>query len=182
MITAFLLVIAVSLTSWSLFLSRQKHAGPGPLPGEPDAFMEQVVAIILDRTGAPHLEISSPKMVHFVLNDTTDISNPSVIIYRDSPNPWYVKAKKALATGGTGKIIFSDHVVIRHPADTAATETILNTETLTVLPKEKQAKTDDAVTITQPDTTLYGVGMLANLETGTIRLLSNTRSEYVPAS
>jgi lipopolysaccharide export system protein LptC len=80
------------------------------------------------------------------------------------------------------KIKFSQHVVIHHPGDVVNAMTTLQTDSLTVFPDKQQAKTDAAITITQPDAIVHAVGMLANLELGTIKLLTATRGEYVPTS
>ncbi len=182
MLLSCLLCAAIGFSSWSLLLSHQKHEKSDLLTNEPDAFMEHAVAIILNKTGTPSLKISSPKMIHYKKNDTTHIVNPEVIVYRNSPEPWHVNANYATATQGTEKIVFSEHVIIYHAADAAASQTTLNTDSLTILPNLQQAKTADPVTILQPSAKVYGTGMLADLKLGTIQLLSQTRSEYVSGS
>ncbi len=56
--------------------------------------MDQVVAIILNKSGTPSLKISAPSMVHYADNDSTHITTPNVTIYRNSPEPWHVNAKQ----------------------------------------------------------------------------------------
>ncbi len=183
-ITSALLFLAVFFSAWLLVLS--KHHKPittqNDLVNQPDSFMEGVTATIMSKTGNPSLKIQSPKMIHYAENDTTDIVKPHVTIYRQSPEPWYVDSDRGKAINGIEHIIFSSNVVIHHPSDAANPVTIMKTATLDVFPDKKQATTADAVTITQPDTIVHAIGMLANLEDGTVQLLSNAKGDYVPTS
>jgi len=179
----FLLLIAFGLSSWSIIITRQtskvitQHS-----PDQPDAFMENIASTVFNKTGTPSLKVSAPKMVHYEENDVTELTTPHVIVYRKSPEPWHIDADYARATGGINQITFWNNVVIHHLADTQDPITTMTTSSLTIVPDEKIAKTDDAVVMTQPDTTVHAVGMLANWEAGTVKLLSQAREEYVPQS
>jgi lipopolysaccharide export system protein LptC len=181
--SGFLLIIAVGLSIWSILISKK------PLPlttttsqNRPDAIMENVTAIILNKEGAPSLKIEAPKMIHYAENDATDIQKPHITLYRQSPEPWYINSNYAKATQGIEQIFFWDHVVIHHPRDIANPATTMTTVSLTVFPSQQLAKTNDNVTLIQPDTIINGLGMLANLNDGTIQLLAQARGEYVPSS
>ena len=58
----------------------------------------------------------------------------------------------------------------------------MKTASLTVFPDKQQASTDNAIVITQPDTVIHAVGMLADLNEGTVKLLSQAKGDYVPSS
>ncbi len=179
----FLFLIAFILSAWSIVLSKQSHMLTLPSHSdEPDAYMENVVALIMNKQGSPSLKIEAPKMTHYAEEDTTYINSPHVTLYRQSPEPWYINSDHAEATNGTEQIIFSDNVVIHHPADIANPNTTMETASLTVFPDKEQARTDNAVLITQPDTIIHAVGMLANLTDGTVKLLSQAKGDYVPVS
>ena len=180
---SFLLMTAMGLSFWSMFLSSQTT----PVLSEntsdqPDAFMENVSALILDKQGKPHLKIETPKMIHYADNDTTELVKPHVVIYRQSPQPWHINANHAKATLGTSEITFWDDVIIHHFTDNDNLLTTLQTSSLTILPDQQLAKTNEAVTLTQPDTKIDAIGMLANWDAGTVKLLSKAREEYVPKS
>jgi len=177
-----LFILAFVLTSWSILISKQTHPLSVVPSNEPDAYMENIVAIMMDKKGLPSLKIEAPKMLHYIEKDTTHIITPHVTIFRDSPEPWYINSDTADATNGTEQIVFSNHVIIHHPADVANPNTTMNTTSLTVFPDQQQAKTVDPVVITQPDTIIHAIGMLANLNSGTIKLLSNAKGDYVPNS
>jgi lipopolysaccharide export system protein LptC len=177
-----LLVLAIGLSSWSILISKKKPSHKPVKPGTPDAYMENVVATIIDKTGVQVLRIESPKMTHYTQDDTTDITTPHITFFRQSPEPWHINSEYAKATQGIEQILFWNHVVIHHNEDIAAHTTTMKTESLTVFPSKKIASTQDAVLITQPDTTIHAIGMWANLNDGVVKLLTDTKGEYAPHS
>lgn len=148
----------------------------------PDAFMEDVVSVILDKQGKPKMKIVTPKMIHYPNGDTTHLDLPQLTIYRQSPAPWYITAKAANAVAGIDHVNFEQEVTIHHSADAHSPATVITTPKLTVFPNQQLAETNDDVTFKQPSTIIRGVGMRADMNTGDIKLLSQARGEYVPDS
>jgi lipopolysaccharide export system protein LptC len=178
-----LFLIVLALTAWSILLSRQTAPiKPAAHNNKPDAFMENVVTTVMNKTGTPALKISTPKMVHYPDKDLTDISQPDVIVFRQSPEPWHITANFAKATHGIEQITFLKNVVIHHAADSADPNTTMKTASLVVLPDQEKARTADPIVIIQPDMVIHAVGMLANLSDGTVKLLSKSQGEYEPNS
>jgi lipopolysaccharide export system protein LptC len=176
-----LLLLAAGLSGWSMFMP--KKSVPiivNSQQEKPDAFMENVVATIFNKEGKPALKIETAKMTHFAEDDTTQMTTPHVTVYRQSPNPWYIDSDYAKSSQGIAQIIFWSNVVIHHPEDVVNPTTTMQTASLTVFPDKQIAQTNEAVTLTQPDTTIHAVGMLANLGSGTVKLISQARTEYVP--
>lgn len=175
-----LFILAMILSGWSMFIFMR----PTTLSAlnnqidRPDAIMEDVLATIMNTLGTPTLQIKSPKMIHYAEKDMTQITHPHVTVFRSS-QPWYIDSDSAKASNGIEKIIFIDHVVIYHPADPASPATTMNTTSLTVFTDKQTAETADPVTVLQPDTKIQAVGMLASLNDGTVKLLSQAKGEYV---
>lgn len=176
---ALLLLLATSLSAWSIITSRP-HVKKTTDPTQVDSYMEDVVATTYNKLGMPTLKLVTPSMVHYPENNTTQISNPHVTIYRDSPQPWYLDAKHAKASNGTDEILFWDDVNIHHVADTDNPNTTLVTDFLTIFPDKQVASTEKPVTFIQPEMTVHAIGMLANLKDHTIKLLSDAKGEYAP--
>jgi lipopolysaccharide export system protein LptC len=147
-----------------------------------DAVMENVSAIIMDKQGKPSMKIVSPKMIHFAANDTTQLVEPELTLYRKSPKPWYIRAKHGQATAGIDKVNFWDNVTIHHAADENNPVTFIKTPTLTVHPDKQIALTKDLITLIQPNLIVKATGMYADMNTGDIKLISQARGEYVPNS
>jgi len=183
LIISVLLILAVTLSAWSILMTtKPAKIIATDASDQPDAFIEGVSTVILNKQGLPTLKVQSPKMVHYQLNDSTDIEKPHIIVYRDSPEPWHIHAEYAKATHGLDQIVFWDHVLIFHKSDPVHPTTTMRTSTLTVLPNQQIAKTADPVLLLQPDTTIHAIGMLANMKEGTVKLLSEARGDYVPSS
>lgn len=181
--TSILLILAIALSSWSIIISRSSQVTEThDNPKEPDSYMENIQATILNKEGKPSLKVIAPKMIHYPENDSTEMTTPHVTIYRHSPKPWYIDSDFAKTKGGINEIQFWQNVNIHHPADTENPNTSMTTDTLTIFPNQQLASTDQAITFIQPDTTIHAIGMLANLNDGTIKLLSQAKGEYVPAS
>lgn len=182
LINSLLLLAVLISTSAIIIIKHHKPVETKALPNQPDSFMEEVTATIMNKDGVPKLKIQAPRMTHYAMNNQTYFTKPHVTVYRQSPQPWFIDSDFGKAMNGIDHIIFSSHVVIHHPADFADPKTIMQTTSLDVFPNEKQATTSEAVTITQPDTVVHAIGMLANLEDGTVKLLSAAKGDYVPSS
>lgn len=173
----------MALSVWSILLSKKMPTFMSAAQSDkPDAYAEDVTAVIMTKQGKPSLLLETPKMVHYPKSDLTEITTPHVVVYRQTLQPWHVNANHAKSFQGTSRIVFWDHVVINHIADNDNPRTTVQTPTLTIFPDQQLAKTDEAILFTQPFTTIHAVGMLANLDEGTIKLLSQAKEEYVPKS
>lgn len=182
LLTPALLVTLIILVFWLPFLLPSSPLQPARLsPGQPDAFMEKVSVLVLDQTGHPDLRIEAPRMTHYPLNDTTALLNPHVMVYRHSPVPWHIRARRGTASHGADELLFTGHVQVFHPEGDASAGTVLETDSLKILPDRRMARTADPVTIRQADAVIHAVGMTADLDSGLIHFLSQTRSEYVPS-
>ncbi len=177
------LIIIISFLSWTSFvLFRPQDTKPLNVDNRPDALMENVTALILDKQGKPKLKVITPKLVHFPSGDTTRFTSPQLTLYRHSPKPWFITSQYAKASQGIENIDFWDHVIIHHAADENNPATIIKTSMLTVFPNKNLAQTTQHITMTQPSLVVKAIGMHANLKTGDIKLLSQARGEYVPSS
>jgi lipopolysaccharide export system protein LptC len=177
-----LLVCALCLSTWSIFITQQSTPKTTEINfNRPDMFMEQVIATIINKEGKPTLKVVTPKMIHYAQSDSTDITTPMITVFRkDSPKPWTINANFAKATDGITQILFWDNVTIFHPSDENNPTTTMKTDTLTVFPQKQTAETDKAILITQPTSTIHAIGMQANLNDGTVKLLSQATEEYAP--
>lgn len=179
---ALILLATLGIALWTSLLSYQQSARPAASAGDslPDAFMEEVTAVIMDTQGKPRMKIVTPKMVHYLKQDMTQLETPQLTLYRKSPQPWYVTSKTATATDGIENVVFNDNVVIHRPADQNTPATLIQTPTLTVYPAKQLAETSAVIKLIQPNIIIKAIGMHADMNTGDIKLLSEAQGEYVP--
>jgi lipopolysaccharide export system protein LptC len=179
---SFMMIIVVGIATWTTFMSYRPQNNTSTNTKQlPDAFMEDITAFIMDKQGKLSMKIVTPKMIHFTENDTTMLTTPQLTLYRKSPNPWFVTAKYAKATEGVENVHFWDNVMIQHDADQVNPATLIKTSTLMVHPNRKTAETNQFVTMIQPNLVVKAIGMQADMNSGDIKLLSQTRGEYVPS-
>lgn len=174
------LLAVILLAAWTTLSYHSHHTQSSTTALLPDAYMEVVTAVILDKQGKPSMKIETPKMVHYIENDTSHLTNPQLTMYRKSPQPWFVTSNFAKAVGGIEHLDFWDDVTIHHAADLASPATVIKTLKLTVYPNAQTAETNEQITMTQPNITVKATGMFADLNTGDIKLLSEARGEYAP--
>ena len=176
------IALAVCMSAF-MTLSYRPDASPRQNEKQiPDAYMENVTTIILDKFGKISLKIVTPKMVHYAKDDLTDFINPQLTLYHRSPNPWFIASKTAKAWHGIDNVIFSDDVTIHHPANYNNPATVIKTRSLTVHPNTKTAETAEPITMIQPNSIMKAIGMQADMDSGNIKLLSQAQGEYVPDS
>lgn len=177
-----IMMAAITAAVWmTLSFNRISNPLPEKTNSLPDALMEEVSAIIMDKQGKPKMKIVSPKVSHYAEHDITDFISPHITLYRQHyPTPWYVTSQHAKAIQGIDHINFWQEVVIHHAADLSQPATLIQTNTLTVYPQQQTAETIDSITLTQPNLVVKAKGMHADLNTGSIKLLSDARGEYVP--
>lgn len=181
-IISLFMIIVIGIAAWTTLSYRPQNPATTKVAELPDAYMEDVTTVILNKQGKVNLKIKTPKMVHFAEGDTTHLTTPQLTLYRKSPQPWYIASKFAKASQGIENVNFWDDVSIHHAADFNNPATLIKTVTLTVHPNQETAETKDPITMIQQDITIQATGMYADMNTGDIKLLSRTRGEYAPNS
>ena len=175
------LALFIGLIASIAFLGYQS---PAPIQAEehglPDAYLETVTAKFMDANGRLHLKIITPQMQHYAQDDITQFTQPTITFYRKSPQPWYITAEHATAMHGMKLVQFSDDVTIHRAADGNNPATLIKTPRLLVHPKEHVAETNEPITMLQPGLKVSATGMYADMSNGNIKLLSQSRGEYVP--
>jgi lipopolysaccharide export system protein LptC len=174
------LAVAIVSAAWVTLSYRNQSALMTQATALPDAYMEDVVAIIMNKQGKINMKIVTPKIIHYSENDLAQFTTPELTIYRKSPQPWYVTSEHAKTVNGTDKIDFWENVVIHHSADSNNPATLIKTTSLVVHPTSQTAETIDPISLIQPNLIVNGIGMFADMSTGYVKLLSKARGEYVP--
>lgn len=174
-------VAAIAITTATALYRMDSDIKPQD-PVMPDAFMENVSATFLDKTGKITMKIETPRMIHYAKEDTTNFFDPHVAVYHRSSNPWIIAAKTATANHGIDHVLFRDDVTVHHPADFNNPATVIRTTVLTVHPNDKTAETAEAISMEQPNSVVTAIGMFADMDAGSIKLLSQAKGEYVPDS
>ncbi len=147
-------------------------------PGHYDSFMTNVHGIKLDKFGKPHDELTTPNIKHYLKNDSATAQTPVFIFYGKKGPPWHVQGDIANSINGNKIVYLIGHVKIVQPPGLNSQNVTMTTTKMTIYPNRSFAETDQPVTIRQPGSIVHGVGMTADLNSGKIKILSQTHGMY----
>jgi lipopolysaccharide export system protein LptC len=148
---------------------------------DPDAIVDNFSATKLNEQGLPGFVMSSPKMLHYPDDDSTTIEAPRITILSAKYPAIHAVAKIGTISSKGEAIFLRDNVEVTRESSATQDELRLLTEYLQIIPDLNLASTDQAVTLANDHNTVHAIGMEMNSETRTLILLSQVRSEHVPA-
>jgi lipopolysaccharide export system protein LptC len=152
-----------------------------------DIYVENLRAMSFGTDGKPLQLLSAARGEHFPDDDTTVFTKPDLVL-KDPKQPTFaVTADSAKIAGDRNNVWFSGNVRAKRDADPAAAKgsngaspLTLATESLHVLPKERRADTDKAVTIEEARGIIHAVGMKLDAEQKTVNFLSRLQGTIQP--
>ena len=146
-----------------------------------DSFVINLKQTQFSKTGNIANHVTTPLLEHYPTTNHTTFTKPNMLVYNDQHN-WHITADHGVSQDNNQKIYLSGHVHINQPATKTTPITTITTTHLTVYPQTSIAKTDAFVTLTRPNTVIHGVGAIANMKSGNIKLLSKARGHYAPVT
>ncbi|MCB1826909.1 MAG: LPS export ABC transporter periplasmic protein LptC, partial [Coxiellaceae bacterium] len=158
-----------------LMIAREHQTEKTKPTGGVNAFMVQAKYVDYDKDGALHSQLEANQMKHYVKQDTSLFTKPKILIYTEDRTPWYITSDYGKSQNGTKKVLLYSNVTLYQPPKPNHPETTITTSELTVYPKRSFAETDKKVKIKRPGTVIHGKGIEANLKTGIVRLLTQSR-------
>jgi lipopolysaccharide export system protein LptC len=172
------LLLAVTVAStWALYrlnlINTQQELAA---PNAPDYYMEDFTTVSMDRNGAPDYKLYAVYMAHYPDINTTEVLKPSLELYRDGKLPLSVMADKGWLTAGNEVVVLSGNVVFTEMGADGVPALQINTERARLLISQNYAETDAYASIRTPRTSISGTGMQANLDAGTLSVLSDVRT------
>lgn len=172
-----------ALTFWLDRLVQTSGNGPWVVTRhDPDYIVDKLSGVRLGATGMASYSLSAEKMMHYPDDDSTLLTSPRFVSYGDSAQVAVtVTASEAVVSSNGDHVYFQDDVRVTRPGHAGASELVMRTTFLHVVPDHHIAKTDRTVSIADATTTVSAVGLEMNSETRVIKLLSNVRGTYDPA-
>ncbi len=178
-----LLALLAGLSFWLQAILTADEARPGKraTAHETDAIVENFEIRRLDEQGKLQYRLSAPQLRHFPDDDSSLITSPRLLAYRDGTPPLILTAGQATVTARGETILLADTVEITRAATDKRPELNARTSTLTVEPETGKAQTDQAMTITLGASQLTGVGARIDNKASTFELRSQVRGRYLSA-
>jgi len=150
----------------------------------PDYYLENFVSTSMDVDGSLKSRIQGDRMIHFIDEDSTEITNPVMTVFDGEKPPWVIVSESGWMSGDGELLMLLGEVKM----DRAGLKRIgmndikpmhIDTHDLRVLPKDDWAETEHEVFITSVNDRVQGVGMRTLFSTPIrFQLLSKVRSFY----
>ena len=175
------LLAAAVVSGWSAWKHHKDNAAAEAPRLRPDYVMRDFEMISLDDQGQEAVTLKAPLMQRNPSDQTWAISMPLFLLPDPKGQPWELRAQSGWVSAKGEELRLKDNVVGTSPTG-AATPTEFKTTHLNVFPRQNLARTDAAVTITQPGSILSGTGFETNTKTKRYALKSQVHSRYVPKS
>ena len=142
--------------------------------------LEQVTLSTYTVDGKLNYQLRSPKLWHFSDSGDMRFATVNFDYYPQSAAGISISAAKGTASKKDQEIYLDGDVVLRRVTESGGEEQTLTTRDVTISLDDKIAYTDQPATMIHGKHKTQGVGMVADLNKGEIRLKSQTRGHYEP--
>lgn len=179
--TAYRLYPLIALTviaGASLWLDRatrvEEPAADGAVQTGPDFSATKTRIVGYAKDGSQRYELIADKLSHFPADDTTQLEQPRLTVFRDD-TAFYVSAVSGKVSPGGEQVDLAGDVLARRSRAEGLPELTLRTEALSVWPDPQRARTDQPVRLTQGNTTANALGMESDNLFGTLNLTGQVK-------
>jgi len=174
-----LLALLAALSFWlQKSVDRNEAPHDGKFRHDPDAIAENFSIRRFDDNGQLKYRLTSPYLVHFGDDDSSLVTMPTLINYRQDAPPITLSGKNA-KIGAKGEVVYLwDGVVARRPATEERAEMTASMPDLTAQPDQGTAFTNSPVEIVQGRSWLKGTGLAIDNNNATMVLQSQVTGIY----
>lgn len=144
----------------------------------PDYYMENFEMTTMDDQGRPGSLLVSDKMLHYPDDDSTELNEPVMTLYRETGKPWIVRSERGWVAADNELVLLSGNVIIERHSGPNNRPVTLYTDRLRIHPKTDFAETDQPVTMISENRKTTAVGMRAYVRKGQLQLLDDVRAHY----
>jgi len=179
-IILFIIVIAIAATS--SWLLRKIDPEPfnilKPVQHNMDYFLTDFDAAIMDKSGNPHYALKGKRLEHFPDDNSIDVIQPDIKLFRDKLPPWQIKSDFARILNKGSIIHLNGNVFMTRPKSKNEPEIKLNTSNLTIDVSRNFAETKNNVHIYSKKHNIKAKGMRVYTAEGRVELLSNVTGVF----
>lgn len=144
------------------------------LQKQPEFFLTNASNTHYDQRGRLDLILTAEEINHIPANDSVNIKEPELVMYRDGLHTWTITAQSGTVFQSGQRVELEQRVL----ATSSDQESIVKTPQLTVFPDKKLVKTNKPVTLLNPNGFTRSIGLKADLKTKKIDLLEHVRGQY----
>ncbi len=147
---------------------------------EPDYYMEDFTTLSMRTDGTPKHRLQALYMAHYPDDDTTELIEPTMKIFRIDSTPLHVSAEKGWVTANNEIVLLRGNVTMWENDESGNRSMEVNTSEVRVLTEEEYAETDKYATINRDRTTITGTGMRAYFKDSRLEIIDHERTVIKP--
>lgn len=179
-IPVILLALLAGFSFWlQRAVDREEPKPSAKLRHDPDAYAENFVVRRFDNTGKVKYRLTSPYLVHYGDDDSSELKSPTLISFRPDSPPVTVTSDRATVTAKGETIFLHDNVSVTRAALPDRAEMVARMPDLTANPDAGTAFTNSPVEITQGQSWIKGVGAQLDNNASTFVLQSQVTGLYI---
>lgn len=146
----------------------------------PDFFLDDFILLAMDETGQPKHRIQGTHLEHYPDDDTAEVDEPYMEIYRPQAPDWQISARFAWIGPAGEQVRLQREVVVERVATPEVAPMTMLTEELLALPDAEYVETDLPVKFLGTGWDVTAIGMRGWLGEGRMELLSEVRGVHEP--
>lgn len=181
-VTVVLLACLVAGTWWAADYARQAviEDPPARLTHEIDSYVNDFVMVRSDEQGRPTTRMEGERMVHYPDDDSSDVTQLRAVNQRADSPVTVATADQARMDQDGARVVMNGNVHLQRLAGAGREALSIRSESMTLLPDEDVAFTNDPATILNGRSRIQGRGMRYNNITRELSVAQRTQVEIVP--
>lgn len=175
------LLAAAILSGWSAWRQHDRARDAVADDDGVDYVLRDFEMTALDKdTGKVSLILRAPEMHRDRADQISHITTPLFLIPDNDGLEWTLRARTGWLSPKGEELRLREDVMGDSPTSGGVPPTTFRTRSLDVFPRQNQARTAEAVTMTRPGIMQRGVGFEADLKARQYKLLSQVKTRYEP--
>ncbi|MBI2992882.1 MAG: LPS export ABC transporter periplasmic protein LptC [Gammaproteobacteria bacterium] len=171
------LFVAAVASVWLLRRLSEEQTGVGEqFFHDPDYYMEDFTTLSMDTDGTPKNRLYAVYMAHYPDDDTTELLQPKLEIYRIERPPLFITAEKGWVTRNNDVILLRGSVRLWEDDELGKRTLQVDTTDVRVLLNDEYAETDQPAIIVSKRSTIRGAGIRAWMKENRLEVLRHERT------
>ena len=177
-----ILISLILLGTWYTWLQLTRPVNSATTGDQPDAYATKVIVYHIDKSGNLYDQLNTPLSVHYPLDDSISLTTPIFTLLLKNKESWQLSSHYGRLEESKDLLRLWDDVKLKQKQGTSNTPlSTLTTSTLDIHLKEKTAQTSAPIVIAQISQEIHAIGLHADFNSKTIRLLSQVKGQLKSA-
>ena len=143
---------------------------------DPDYYLEDFTILSMGEDGRPKNKLYAVYMAHYPHNDTAELLQPEMEIFRDDKPPLFVRSEKGRATNNNKVIVLQGQVQMWRDDEFGIRTLQVDTSEAKVSVEEDYVETGQYASIRLRRTTITGTGMRAYLNDNRLEVTDHEKT------